>query len=55
MLPGFGVHLLSFSAVILNAIVAMVPKISGGIKGGYNPATSIPHTDFFTLLQANSG
>jgi hypothetical protein len=40
---------------ILCSIVARGSKISGGIKGGYNPATSIPLTDFFTLVQANSG
>jgi len=45
MLPGVGVHLLSFTAIILNAIVTMVPKISEVKGAGVNRAVVNGGTD----------
>ena len=45
MLPGIDVHLLSSIAIILKAIVAMVPKISEAKGAGVNRAVASGGTD----------
>lgn len=45
MLPGFGDHLLSFIAIVLNAVVAAVPKISEVKGAGVNRAVVNGGTD----------